>query len=338
MTKTVHRRTLQKVKDLTVGDTTVILNSVQKHVMQRALEPDPDRRHDVLHPSDMSKPEWCWRADYYRIRGVPVDPKSASPSFFMETIFEEGHGIHRKWQGWLAEMGWLYGVWWCRECHERWWDTSPPSCPWCGNQRRPKYQEVPLEAPELWIAGKGDGLIAKPGEPLRLLEVKSISLGTLRFEAPTLWDMYNNNVPLVKIWQEIKRPFPSHARQGMTYMYLANRGASDLYVPEMVFLYEWKPTQAVKEFVVKFQPRYIERILAGAQMVTDALETGRAPKRPHWADDEDSKYCTSCPYRSTCWKLDDQRQREDAAPEERKAIPVKRAAANVRRRAFERSA
>jgi len=329
---TVHRRTLKKIKDLTVADSTVILNDVQRHVMARAVEPDLDRRSDILHPSEMAKASWCWRHDYYRIRGTPIDPSTSSPSFHMENVFEEGHGIHRKWQGWLHEMGVLYGVFFCTECHERWWDTAPMTCPHCGSLRMPRYREIPLEAPELCIAGHSDGGIYK-GDVLRLLEVKSLSLGTLRFEAPELYERYQNNESLDIIWRDIKRPFPSHLRQGAMYLWLINRGQQAIPVPEIVFIYEWKPTQQVKEFVVKYNPRNVERMIGGAEMVTEALQLRRPPKRPAWAVDEDVKNCHSCPYRKTCWKLVDGPDPTHAPP----VIPVKRAASSVRRRALART-
>lgn len=329
--RTVNKRALHKLRDLTVDDNTVILKSIQRHVMQRANEPDPDRRTDILHPSDMSKAEWCWRHDYYRIVNTPLDPKSSSPSFNMESIFEEGHGIHDKWQTWLHEMGWLYGVFQCRECHHRWWALAPMSCDNCGSQRRPKYREYPLAAEELNVAGHSDGGIIKPGEPLRLLEVKSLSIGTLRFEAPDLFQMYQDNVSLTQIWAKIQRPFPSHGRQGQMYLWLVNR--LGIPVGEIVFIYEWKPTQAVKEFVMKYNPKTIQRNLAAIEWVAEALEVERPPKRPHWAEDEDSRNCKSCVYRSTCWKLelDDDRANEDVAPPRAGVLKAKPAA---RRRAL----
>jgi hypothetical protein len=101
---------------------------------------------------------------------------------------------------------------------------------------------------------------------------------------------------------------------------------------EMVYIYEWKPTQEVKEFVVKYSPRWVERMLMGAQMVTDALEYERPPQRPSWAKDEDTKICHSCPYRAVCWKLTHEQRHESHTP----AIPVKKVAAADRRRALAR--
>jgi hypothetical protein len=328
--RTVHKRALHTLRDLTVDDNSVILKSVQRHVMQRANEPDVDRRNDILHPSDMSKAEWCWRHDYYRMINTAQDPRTSSPSFNMESIFEEGHGIHEKWQGWLHEMGWLYGVFMCMQCRHRWWAQSPMECDNCGSVRRPRYMEYPLEAEDLHVAGHSDGGIMKPGQPLRLLEVKSLSLGTLRFEAPDLYQMYLDNVSLAQIWQKIQRPLPSHARQGQLYLWLVNRLGTP--IGEMVYVYEWKPTQAVKEFVMKYNPKTIAMPLQAIGWVAEALELERPPKRPHWAEDENARNCKSCVYRTTCWKLEDER-REDQDDEPPKLAVVK-AKPGVRRRAL----
>lgn len=329
-TVTVSKRVLKTVRDLTVGDSTAVLNAVQRHVLQHANDPDPERDMSYLHPSDMAKSDWCWRHDYYRLRRTPIGPRSQNPSFTMENVFEEGHEIHRKWQRWLWEMGVLYGVWHCRACDARWWDRSPKECLYCGHVGLLKYKELPLTASHLHLGGMSDGGIMMDDEPFKLLEIKSVSLGTLRFEAPHLYDQYLANESLDKIWMQVQRPFPSHLRQGALYLYMATRGVEHVPIPsEMVFIYEWKPRQQVKEFRVKYSARHVEHALYGAELVTQALETTRPPIRPPWARDEDSKICSSCVYRSVCWKLDDAPSQEVPAK-----TPVKRASADVRRRLF----
>lgn len=334
----VTSKVLQTNKDLTVANDTVVLKRVQKLVLQMAQEPDPDRDEHVLHPSDMSSGDWCWRADYYRLKGAPKDTKGVTaPSFHMENVYLEGHEIHRRWQGWLWRIGVLYGVFRCKYCESEWWDRSPSECFYCERRGFLQYREVPLRAPELTLAGRADGGLMIEGEPFRLLEVKSVSLGTLRFDAPEFYDRYLNNEPLDKIWMDINRPFPKHVRQGALYLYMATRGAANPDVPvpsEMRFIYEWKVAQKVKEFKVVYNPRLVERMLGGAQAVTDSMEQGKPPQRPSWASDENAKVCTSCPYRSVCWKLDHEQRNEDPP----QAIPIKRAPLSVRRSAAARKA
>jgi CRISPR/Cas system-associated exonuclease Cas4 (RecB family) len=323
------------MRDLTLVNNTVILGDIQKHVLKRAaVEIDETRDLTMLHPSEMCKHDWCWRHDYYRIKGVPIDPKGANPSFRLENIWTEGHDIHHKWQGWLWDMRTLYGVFECLSCHSKWWDVSPQECFYCDAPRSElRYREIPLEAPHLHIGGHSDGGLML--DQFRLLEVKSIGVNSLRFDAPHLWEMYQNNESLDKIWMEINRPFPVHVRQGALYLYMASRGWAEVPVPwSIIFIYEAKWNQQVKEFEVRYNARLVERMLAGAQMVSDGLEVGRPPQRPDWAKDSQIRTCVSCAYRKTCWKIREHDNDEGDAPK----VPVKRAPVALRRRTVARKA
>ena len=108
------------------------------------------------------------------------------------------------------------------------------------------------------MGGKSDGGLMVEGQPFRLLEIKSVGLNTLRFEAPELYERYENNETIDKIWMDIGRPFPSHMRQGLLYLYMAIRGSNaDVPVPtQIVFIYEWKPRQLVKRSSSSPTPRW----------------------------------------------------------------------------------
>lgn len=334
--RTISSRTLKEMRDLSVANSTVILADIKKHVLREAVRPDLDRDMSLLHPSDMCKQDWCWRADYYRLNGTPTDPKGAAPSFRLENVWTEGHDIHDKYQAWLWDMRILYGVFLCTRCDNRWWDRAPQECFYCDAPREAlRYKEIPLEAKHLRIGGHSDGGLMLDDPPsFRLLEIKSIGVNSLRFDAPHLWDLYTSNETLDKIWMEINRPFPVHVRQGALYLYMAIRGVINVPVPEsIIFLYEAKWNQDVKEFEIKYNARLVERQLAGAGQVVDALDTGYPPKRPEWAHDEQVAGCRSCAYRNTCWKIREHEQREgDATP----GTPVKRASAALRRRVLAR--
>jgi len=328
--RTISLRALKEMRDLTIASNTVVLDDIKKHVLSQALEEDENRDQTVLHPSEMCKSDWCWRRDYYRLRGVPVDERAANPSFRLENVWEEGHTIHRKYQTWLWEMGVLYGVFQCVRCEQRWWDLAPRECFFCEAPRSDlRFREVPLTADHLHIGGHADGGLWLP-DAFRLLEIKSIGINSLRFDAPHLWDMYQNNETIEKIWMEINRPFPVHVRQGSMYLYMATRGVPEVPIPmSIIFLYEFKPNQQVKEFEVRYSPRWVEHQLAGAQMVTDALEWNRPPQRPVWAKDEMVAGCRTCAYRSTCWKIPNHDKHQGAPP-----TPVLRAPLTLRRRAL----
>jgi CRISPR/Cas system-associated exonuclease Cas4 (RecB family) len=291
---------LKRLKD-TYKSQDLILPALQRHVM-RSIGDNPERSASRMHPSDMSHKEWCGRHDYYRMVGTPVERESqANPSFRMENLFAEGHTIHRKYQTWLWEMGVLYGWWLCHACGHRWEGLSPLYCSVC-NSPRLEYKEVPLARSGYLIEGHSDGAVHGLEGFTGLIEIKSIGLGTLRFEAPRLYNRYQDgNETLENLWWKINRPFNSHIRQGMLYLWMAWPRYDSI-----VFIYESKFNQSTKEFVVGYNPTLIAPLLETAKGVTIAVETGIEPPRPDWAEGPDGKVCGSCSYRRMCWGIPDE--------------------------------
>jgi CRISPR/Cas system-associated exonuclease Cas4 (RecB family) len=315
---------LKRLKDTYKGDDR-ILPSLERHVMRAMANDGADRRHDVMHPSEMSHRDWCGRHDYFRIVGTPSEKESmANPSFRMNNVFAEGHQIHGKYQDWLWEMGVLFGRWLCLSCHAQWDDTSPRQCPTCGSPRL-MYREVPLQRD--LVGGHSDGAVHGLDEWDGLIEVKSIGMGTLRMEAPRMYQRYLDGETLENVWWKIQRPFTTHVKQGQLYLWMAWPRYE-----EICFLYESKFHQQVKEFVVAYNPAMIAPILETAREVTRAVAQGLPPSRPAWAEDSDSKICKSCPYRRACWNLGAPHvttQADDPAP-----VRVLRSTPAKRRRAL----
>lgn len=291
---------------------TVLLGDVQAHVLAQEDKPD-GRRQDIIHPSEMAKADWCPRQTYYRIAGyLPTNPNARTVGFQLRSIFDEGNAIHSKWQGWLGEMGLLFGKWRCPHCDftEAW--SAGGECPQC--QHRLAYREVSLEAPEYLIAGHADGAIPRKN---CLIEVKSIGLGTLRIEEPGLLAKYAAQTidgrtiyDLEALWKGLRRPLASHIRQAMVYLRLCRE--MGLSFDSMVFLYEFKFNQAFKEFHVKYSPSVADPLFEDALDIRDALATERPPQRPY---ERDSKPCKECPFLGTCWSDDTSRApSQDLAP------------------------
>lgn len=288
---------LAKILGQGFRDKDKLVSQVTRH-LQTAPD-DDDRNPFCIHPSEMAKGDkWCERATYYRINGTPADP---SPnSLAMEMVFETGHDAHHKWQSWLWDMGILWGMWECLWCGLYWWDKSPTMCLRCEvGKDLLKYREVPVSNDQYLIAGQADGLIKKP------IEVKSIGPGTVRVEAPALLAKYSythidsegaphTGTDWQALWRGIRRPFPSHLKQGMIYCFCAGWSHIDfLYDPK--FLTAWP-----KEFEIKFSKDIIQDVLDKCLLVKDALERQRPPKRPHWAT-KTCASCKACPYRTECY-------------------------------------
>lgn len=301
----------------------VLLPDIERHVLKKSRIPS-DRRTDVLHPSEMAKSDWCGRSSYYRIIGEEGVAEKA-PSFRLSNIFDYGHSVHAKYQRWLAEMGVLWGMWQCAECRVKWLDTSPIECE-CGS-KRVVYAEVPLELPSLNIAGHCDGIVI--GEVNRMIEIKTVGISTLRFENFKLFDRYQREqLTPDELFFNIKSPFATHIRQGQLYLHIAKTAYPSLDIDEIVFIYEWKPTQDVKEFRVKYNSDFIAGVLDVAEEVSSSLSSGTVPSRPPWAESPEARSCSSCEYRSTCWGVNDR----VPANQKTNSIKVKRAPARRRAR------
>lgn len=245
---------------------TRLTGPIERHLLTRPL--DTSRRQDVIHPSELVKNDFCVRASYFRIIGVTQNEDR--PGLRLQSIFDEGHSIHHKWQEWIREGGWMYGVWECNDCGNRFWDTSPEACSVCGDPQV-SYKEVPLTDPDLMIAGHSDGWVKGLKEDF-MIEIKSVGSGTMRLEQPSLFKGGND---LFSAWRDVRRPFPTHIRQGQLYLELARRmaerGILESAPSEIVFLYELKADQSYKEFVVKADPFIVKDMLDNAFDIARAV-------------------------------------------------------------------
>jgi CRISPR/Cas system-associated exonuclease Cas4 (RecB family) len=295
----------------------VLLGDIHKHLLDQHGKPT-DRRQDIIHPSEMAKSDWCPRQTYYRLAGVSPE-KGRSFSAQLEAVFEEGHGIHAKWQKWLQQMDRLWGKWKCPVCD--YWEMGTggrKTCPSCRDRTSMAtlpvyldYAEVPVQAEsEFLIAGHEDGAI----EDLKaLIEIKSVGIGTVRFDQPELLREYTVKtedgktvIDLDGLWKALRRPFGSHIRQTQIYLRLCQE--MGLPFDKVIFLYEYKATQAHKEFVVQYNPEIAEPLFESALDIKYALKKGKPPPRPDFCG-QDKKVCkTECPFFTHCWETttDDQ--------------------------------
>ena len=220
-------------------------------------------------------------------------------------------------------------MWKCLECGHLWGALSPDACQFCRSSRL-TYKEVPLRHERYMVEGHADAAIHKLHGFDGLVEVKSIGAGTLRFEAPRLYNLYNDGaMSAEEIWWKINRPFGSHVRQGMLYLWMS----WPLY-EQIVFVYESKLHQQTKEFVVGYNKQIIAPILEVAKEVSQGVRSGTPPQRPLWAESPDAKVCTSCEYRRTCWNLGHEPTQESDTT----TVRVKRAGATKRKRQLRRTA
>ena len=221
------------------------------------------RDTDYLHPSEICKRDWCPRSSMYTIYKTTPD-KVKDFSFQTLNIFKTGHDIHDKWQDWLQQIGIL------------------------------EERELPLFSEEYHIKGNADGLV-NDFLGKAILEIKSVGLGTVRFEDYKLYNMYDNKeITHDEVWKRIRQPFTTHLKQVMLYMFVTG-------VHKGIVLYEWKANQAVKEFEVSYQEVLIESILKSCLLVKESLKNNILIDRPEWASSSSHAVCKKCQYNKTCW-------------------------------------
>ena len=245
-----------------------VLGDVERFIL---TQPPGDRSTTVLHPSEIIKRDWCRRASYFLLNGVPKVHEKIGMR--LQNIFDEGHAIHAKWQRRFQDMGVLHGKFKCVVCDDVTWGTSPEYCEHCGSPNdKLVYDEVTLFDDSLRIKGHTDGWLKGLGNDT-LIEIKSVGPGTIRAEAPQL--MQEANGDFMKAFNNVRRPFVSHLLQGQMYMELMKRMGNR--VDEIVFIYELKADQSFKEFSIKADFELVEHIFDNAKKVVDAVEAGKAP-------------------------------------------------------------
>jgi len=252
---------------------TRLTGQLERFILTQPPEP---RRQDVLHPSDLVKPEWCALHAYYALKGNYVATQE-KPTLRLQSIFDEGHAIHHKWQSWIARMGNLYGLWECGSCNDSFAATSPEACIFCGFEGL-RYLEVPLNYEKYKISGSSDGWVKGLGNDF-LIEIKSIGMGSIRWEAPSIAASANNDLDAA--WRAIRQPFRSHLLQGQMYLHLCHllleEELFDSAPESIVFIYELKSNQDYKEFEVMYDPEFVKEIFENAADVSWAVDNDRPP-------------------------------------------------------------
>jgi hypothetical protein len=251
--------TLKRFIEVGKKDTRV-LGSVERFLLSKPR--DESRRTDVLHPSEMASGNWCYRASYFQLLGQ-APQANRKMSMRLLSVFEEGHAIHAKWQRWFQQMNVLYGKWYCIECEEMFWGGSDR------HDGPLEYREVPLFYEPLRISGHSDGWLVGLGDPL-MLEIKSVGVGTLRWEAPEL--LMDNDNDIEKAWKALKAPFQKHITQVQIYMKLAELLGYENVPQEAVLVYECKSNQEAKEFVVHKSDFGITELFDAAEMICNAVK------------------------------------------------------------------
>ena len=298
--------------------TGIVIPEVRRVLLDRVRKDDEVTKHRAakIYPSEMAKNDWCPRATYYRM--TTGDVKATKSSFTLENVFNEGNMIHNKWQNWMSQTGKLWGDWRCTRCAEYVKDSVRPepyfsgSCVGTGWVKLEstngipngikeyshdwRYKEVTLRSTSLPISGHADGALIEHDV---LVELKSLGVGSLRFEAPQLLKNHTHEskstgkkiLDVDGIWRDFHRPLSSHVRQGNVYLWMCR----ELGLPfdKISIVYEFKSNQQAKEFLVPYSADIMDPMLEKAQEIVYCVDKLGMP--PDWYAGKGG--CTQCrPY------------------------------------------
>lgn len=126
--------------------------------------------------------------------------------------------------------------------------------------------------PQEIIAGRADAIVGIEGKPY-ILEIKSSS--HYKFD-------------------QLNAPDSDHFKQIQLYMHYFK-------VPQGILLYEDKNTQELKEFVVRYSPDLVQKVLADFEVLKGQIEKDIIPSIPK---DIESWRCEYCEYREECQKIE----------------------------------
>ena len=156
------------------------------------------------------------------------------------------------------------------------------------------YREVPLHDDDHMLVGHADGEW-HDRYGMALVEIKSVGMGTIRWDAPNLYAGYEDgDLTLDDLWKQIKRPLIPHRRQIGLYLHMRK-------LNNAIVIYEWKPTQEIKEFHVRYEPELVEPLLDNAKLIMHHVQEGTPPPKPEEATHKSCSLCKFCPYKSKCW-------------------------------------
>lgn len=284
-----------------------IVKKLDQHLLSLNAK-DEDRRYDINSPSSAGR---CPRSIVYSRLGYTTDSNSIDAR--TRRIFDNGTGVHERLQKYMLECNIL------------------------------EMDEVPVFHLDYQIQGHTDGLLRLLQSELGILEIKSInsngfsklvdakpehklqaSVYMYCLEKRRLWLRGNykteddiDNYLVSKEYIQFVHSLYTHMKGGSHYSLedklkfkLDCHMNSDKLlwgtskpINKMVFLYENKDTQDLKEFTVTWDEEMIEEQLNQYESINTYVADKKLPPRPKEATSKNCGVCRWCNYTSECWVI-----------------------------------
>ena len=264
----------------------------KKFMIDKAIS--NSRSFEIFHPSAWGS---CLRKiayQYYNEEEKFFVKSAAEGDLKLERIFDNGHGIHARWQNYLDCAGVLRGNWKCAnpECGivhglefalgifnpiraQKNWRCA------CGNSKKLIYEELTVKSPEEYnFEGHCDAVVDLRGTPYECgndLDLMVVDFKSMKDEQFFALDHAKHE----------------HIIQVHIYMWI-------LGIPAGVVLYENKDSQAIKEMFVPRDEKIITKIKEEALWMRKVLEHKKLPERP--SGYSVSKFpCRFCEFAKICY-------------------------------------
>jgi len=253
---------------------TRVMGLVAPYLIKKAI--NSDRKHDTFHPSAWGA---CLRKvalEYYNEKHKFLKRDASDINVRMEMIFDNGHGVHHRWQKYLDHSNVLRGAWQCPNpaCGRIYGldDDKPlgifnPSrygnfkCE-CGNEKELEYYEMIVKSEEFNFKGAVDAIVDVRGPWGQDKPVGNSDIFVLDLKSSK-----------AKYFDEIVHAKWEHVVQVHIYMWL-------LGLKMGVVLYECKDDQRIKEMPVPFDENLKERIKKESKWMQSVLKEGKLPPVP----------------------------------------------------------
>lgn len=282
-----------------------VLKRLDQYLLKQT-DKDADRRWDINSPSMASQ---CCRAIFYSRKNVERDGSAIDAR--TQRIFDNGTHVHIRLQDYMEDEGILL------------------------------MPEVPVYNLEYQVQGHTDGILALTKFEVGILEIKSInsnafsSLVDAKDEHKTQAQIYmtclEEERQKIKKKCKTKKDLNKYMKSkefsnfyGSLYQHLKDgskytREEKILFkiqqhkqacrilwntskpITKMIFIYEDKNTQELKEFVVRWDEDRVQETRDKLSYVNESLKANKIPKRE--GTSKSCNTCRWCNFKSECWVM-----------------------------------
>ena len=276
-----------------------IVKELDLYLMNK--QEDSGRAVNVNAPSQAGN---CLRSNYYMRMQCENDGSIDARTM---RIFNNGTGVHERLQAYLLDMGLLL------------------------------MDEVPLRNDEYNIQGSTDGFLKIDSNEIGILEIKSINNGGftalkdakdehkiqgmvylycseerrkfLQKKYKSLKELVDSKKDRIKyfesLYPHVKDGSKHTRKEKLKHLVDLNLLADEILfntkrpITKVIFLYENKDNQELKEFCVERDESIISSILKDYELLNECIEDEMIPKR--YGENKSSSTCRYCGYKLNCW-------------------------------------